>query len=421
MHQRISGTYYHQFQVSRPGLVAIVLEARCRSRYQLRSDFDEDLRVEIDRLRFRELPPEKRTQLFNIPASCSGSALKGLKQTIIFLTVLEKGRHVVTLIPRYGAFVEDVRVRELSGQQTVTFPIEEQAEEGERRPWFTFVLIDLPLKLFSADMTIERRLRDSDDLKILIDGNVKKNTRGGKFLFWYLVGSFLGWIIKGLKGEKRRVKVTFEESLDNGVHYIELHADRTPIFHQATFHLAYHETDAEQRAEKIVKTYQPLILSAAKEFHVDPVMVGAVIFQEQASNVNFVDSLADYIGGLLHLNTSVGVGQVRVHTARDLEKRYSSLDPGVDESWPGEETFVRVERLKDPLTNIRFVAAKLNFSQTRWEQAGFNIGGRPEVLGTLYNIEEVINPVIPHAHPEANDFGKGVQKNYDTVKALLGI
>lgn len=421
MQQKISETYYHQFQVAHSGLVAIILEARCQSRRQLHSNVDQDLRAEIDRLRFRELPPGKHIQLFNIPATCNGSTLKGLKQTIVFLTVLEKGRHVVSLIPRLGAFVEGVRTQELSGQQIVTFPVEERAEEGDRRPWFTFVLIDLPLKLFTADMTIERRLRDSDDLKILIDGKVKKNTRGGKFLFWYLAGSFLGWIIKGLKGEKRRVKVTFEESLDNGVHYIELHADRTPIFHQATFHLAYQGNNAEERAGKIIKAYQSLIVSAAKEFHVDPVMVGAVIFQEQASNVNFVDSLADYIGGLLLLNTSVGVGQVRVNTARDLEQQYSTLDPGVDGSWPGEETFVRVERLKEPFTNIRFVAAKLNFSQTRWGQAGFVIEGKADVLGTLYNIEEVSNPITPHANPGANDFGKGVQKNYDKVKALLGI
>ena len=421
MQQRITTTYHHQFQVSRPGLVAIVLEARCKSRHQLSSNFDEDLRVEINRLRFRELPPEKHIQLFNIPATCNGSTLKGLKQTIVFLTVLGEGRHVVSLIPRHGAFVEDVHVQELSGKQIVTFPIEKQAEEGDRRPWFTFVLIDLPLKIFSAEVTIERRLRDSDDLKILIDGIVKKNARGGKFLLWYLVGNFLHWLAKGSMGERKRFTVTFEESLDNGVHYIELYADRTPILHQAIFHLAYHETDAEQRAGNIIKTYQPLILSTAKEFHLDPVMVGAVIFQEQANNFNFIDALADYIGGLLHLNTSIGVGQVRVNTARELEKIYPSLDPGVEESWPGEETFVRVERLKDQLTNIRFSAAKLFFSRTRWMQAGFNIEGRPEVLGTLYNIEEVARPITPHAHPEANDFGKGVQENYDKVEALLGL
>lgn len=421
MQQKISETYYHQFYVSRPGLVAIVLEARCMSRYQLRSDFDEDLRVEINRLRFRELLPEKHTQLFNIPASCNGSTLKGLKQTITLLTVLGAGRHVVSLIPHHGAFVESVRVQELSGQQIVTFPYEQQAEDGDRRPWFTFVLIDLPLKVFSAEVTIERRLRDSDDLKILIDGIAKKNARGGKFLLWYLAGSFLRWLVKGTKGEEKRVKVTFEESLDNGIHYIELYADRRPILHQAIFTLAYRGNDAEQRAGSIVKTYQPLILTAAKEFYADPVMVGAVIFQEQASNVNFIDSLADYIGGLFHLNTSIGIGQVRVNTARDLEEAYPALDPGVEELWPGEETFVRVERLKDPRTNIRFVAAKLHFSKARWEQAGFDIGGKQEVLGTLYNIEEVGSPITPHAHPEANDFGRGVLKNYDKVKALLGL
>ena len=69
MKRKITQQYNHSFEVFKPGLVATFISARCRSRKQLNSNKDEDLRVEINGLQFREIPPEKRTQLFNIPAS----------------------------------------------------------------------------------------------------------------------------------------------------------------------------------------------------------------------------------------------------------------------------------------------------------------------------------------------------------------
>lgn len=71
----------HRFTLSRAGLVAIIIRARCRSRNQTAEKIDENLRVEINGLRFRELPPEKYTQLFNIPPACNGAELKGLEKT----------------------------------------------------------------------------------------------------------------------------------------------------------------------------------------------------------------------------------------------------------------------------------------------------------------------------------------------------
>lgn len=379
------------------------------------------MRIEINRLQFRELPPEKNRQLFNIPPACNGSDLRGLKKTIVLFTILEQGEHVLSLIPYESALIESIHIKELSDQSQTIFEIEERAEDGDRRPWYTFVLIDLPLKYFSTEVTVEKRLWDSDDVKVVIDGKVQRGTLFSKFFLWYFIGGILTWIVRGQKGEKKRTKMEVELSLDNGVHYIEVYADRMPILHRAEFHLKYYETKAEKRASALVNAYGKLIQAVAKEFGIDPVMIGAVIYQEQSTNVNFVDALTDYIGGILHLNTSIGIGQIRVNTARDLERIYSDLDPNRGDSLLANETFVRVERLKDPFTNIRYVAAKLHFSQTRWKQKGFDIINQFEILGTLYNIEYVSNPIEPHANPQPNDFGRGVKKNYEKVKVLLGL
>ena len=429
--KEITEPYNYTVDISKSGLKAIFISGRCKSKKQTKFKTDQDLRVELNGSRFKEIPPaspsaslggqKKNIQLFNIPPSFNGSKLKELKKTVVFLTVLEKGKNLISLIPKNGAFIEEIKIQELAGVQDVKFEIEEQAEDGDRRPWYTFTLVDLPLSYLSAEITVERRLFDSDDVKIIIDGKVKRSAKGGKYKFWYIVGGLLSWIIWRRKGSRRKTGVNFSESLDSGIHYIEFYADRRPILHEIGLSLKYAETKAKKRANNIIQKNALIIKDSAKEFKVDPVMVGAVIYQEQATNVNFVDILTDYIGGLLHLNTSIGIGQVRINTAKFLEGFYPKLDPYRQDSWFIDYNIVRMERLKDPLTNIRYVAAKIHFSQERWERTGFDIKDKPEILGTLYNIEDVANPIEPHTEPGSNKFGRGVKENYNKVKKLLGL
>jgi hypothetical protein len=241
----------------------------------------------------------------------------------------------------------------------------------------------------------------------------------GDDIQWVFAGGLLRWMARGLVGVSEKKRVDFSANLDHGIHYVELFADRKPFLHAMEFRFSYQETESEKRAANLIRTYRSAIVSVAKEFGVDPVMVGAVVYQEQSMNVNFVDHLTDYIGGLLHLNTSIGIGQVRVSIARDLEDMYQELSSNENQPEGITKTFVIVERLKDPWLNLRYVAAKLHFSITRWAQAGYDIETRHAILGTLYNIEDVRDAKEPHDKPEANDFGKGVESNYHKVKKLL--
>lgn len=419
INKKITKPYYHNFILKKSGLAAIAISARCKSKKQLKSNIDEDLRIEINGLQCREADHNKYKQLFNVPSAFNGSKLKGLKKTVVFLTILTKGKHAVGLIPKKSAFVESTGVWDLIAEQQPKLNIEEQAEDGDRRPWYTFVLTDLPLSKLNAEFTIQKRFWDSDDIKIIVNGKVKKNARGGKYKFWYIVGGIFEWLIFRKKGEIRKVEVNFRESLENGIHYVEIYADRKPTLHSISFDLNYYETKAEKRAANIIKTYSQFIKSAGKEFDVDSAVVGAVIYQEQSTNVNFIDALTDYIGGILNLNTSIGIGQIRVKTAEALEKEYPQLGTAVQKNVFIDLTPIRVERLKDPLTNIRFVAAKIHFSQKRWADAGYDISNKPDILGTLYNIEDISKPIKPHVKPKANKFGIGVKSSYNKIKKLL--
>lgn len=76
--KKIHKPYNHSFVIQKSGLVGIFLSSRCKSKQQLNARFDENLRIEIDALRFREILPDKYVQLFNVPAACNGATLKGL-------------------------------------------------------------------------------------------------------------------------------------------------------------------------------------------------------------------------------------------------------------------------------------------------------------------------------------------------------
>ncbi len=347
--------------------------------------------------------------------------MKGAKKTVVFLTVLNKGKNIINLVPKNSANVCEIKIQELTGIQDVEFQIKENGEDGNNVPWYTFVLINLPLSKLSADITVQKRFFDSDDVKIIVNGKIKKNIKGGKYKFWYLAGGLLNWITWMKKGKSQIKKVSFNEFLDTGVHYIEFFRDRMPILHKVELSLRYTETKAEKRASNLIQNYTPIIKDAAREFKVDPVITAAVIYQEQSTNVNFIDKLTDYIGGLLGVNTSIGIGQVRINTAKSLEEYYSDLNPLYKEKGFVNSNIVRVERLKDPLTNIRYVAAKIKISINRWKEAGCNIENKPDIIGTLYNIEDVSKPIKPHANPKANEFGKGVAKNYNKIKTLLNL
>ncbi|MBU0973985.1 MAG: lytic transglycosylase domain-containing protein [Proteobacteria bacterium] len=231
MKKNITKPYKYTFQVSKSGLAGIFVSARCKAKGQDGLDNDEDLRVKINGLSFRENSPQKNIQKFNIPPAFNGSKLKGLKKKIIFLTVLKEGENAIDLIPQNSAFVESIEIEELSDIQNLNLSLDEKAEDGDRRPWVTLVLVDLPLKTLSVEVTIQKRLWDSDDVKIIIDGNVKNNVKEKRQRFWYLAGGVLGWALWKIMGKKKKIEVEFDENLNQGIHYIEFWADRMPILH----------------------------------------------------------------------------------------------------------------------------------------------------------------------------------------------
>jgi len=213
-----------EFEVDSFGLYAIEIVAQCEKK--------NDLKVGIDDIQFREIPPEKNIQSYNIPASWNGTNLKGLSKTIFFILTLNKGKHTLTFTPRNSAIIEGWSYGLLTNTNTINFENLPQVEDGDRRPLYSFILIDTPLKSISADVSVSWHRFDGDDVELIVDNQIEQNT---KVRFWknWVWHSSLRQIFTGTKRESK----TFIKNLDLNTHYIEFWTDRTPTLHKVTLDL----------------------------------------------------------------------------------------------------------------------------------------------------------------------------------------
>ncbi len=141
-----------------------------------------------------------------------------------------------------------------------------------------------------------------------------------------------------------------------------------------------------------------------------------------------MDTLTDWTG-FYGVNTSVGLGQVRMSTAEFLEEKgYVIKVEATEGGWNvpfigfvnGTVTMAREKRLEDNRSNCIYVAAYIKYFQDTWQDDEFpSIANRPDILGTLYNIGH--ESVQPHSNPGSNSFGDYVANNYDSMRHLLGL
>lgn len=214
----------------------IILTARAKGEKQI-SDYstdDEDLTVQIDNKIFPKLGT---TRQVDSPAAINGGRIHNLSKTVYFLTYLEGKDHKLILKaddPPSTATFESLEIYTLDSTGRLTLEPKIQAEDGDRRPWVTFVLDNIPLQDVAVTTTYSRRKRDSDDVKVKIDSQTQENLlRNIKHFLWYFAGSLIP-IISPTRTETQ----VFTTNLFQGLHYIELDADRMPTLEKITFNFS---------------------------------------------------------------------------------------------------------------------------------------------------------------------------------------
>ena len=195
---------------------------------------------------------------------------------------------------------------------------------------------------------------------------------------------------------------------------------------------------SKDAASKIIKRNVKYIKNAGLYYKVNPSIIAACIYTEQVMNVNFIDTLTDVPG--YFIDTSIGIGQVKVSTAKMLEDRGYIAPTTLNKSYAEWHTnwysnkniwyapaYGNIEgsrekaiayRLTVESENVNYVAAYLAYWQERWKNAYSQIDGKTDILATLFNQGERNEP---HSNPKANKFGKAAKKEYAHMQELLGL
>lgn len=143
----------------------------------------------------------------------------------------------------------------------------------------------------------------------------------------------------------------------------------------------------KQHVVQKVISVRKYILDAAKRFDLNPYTIGAILIDEVARLSPF-EEIMDAIA-FVGINTSVGISQVKVKTARWLVKQgYYNPNPKKfsKENIDKTPSAFLYAYLIQPKQNIFFGAAKMRSDIDGWlSRKGEDISDNPEKIGYLYS------------------------------------
>ena len=166
---------------------------------------------------------------------------------------------------------------------------------------------------------------------------------------------------------------------------------------------------AYNKADRAVINNKEAIKSAAEQYNVDANVLAACIYVEQYYNYNLIDDITDV--SLFFMDTSVGLAQVKISTAKLLMERGYVQTYG-----NGSLQNLRIAKMlkSDNVYNIQCAAAYLSYLESYWDTA-YDVSADPTIWGTLYNM----GPLTPHGNPKPNWFGEKVGGYYWYMERLL--
>ncbi len=175
----------------------------------------------------------------------------------------------------------------------------------------------------------------------------------------------------------------------------------------------------EQIATKLT-SHKRTIFAAAKEFSIDPYILGAIIIDEIARIHPWEDVRDKLFAVHLGINASVGIAQVTINTTRELiRKRY--YNPNSNDKKMHKDKIMKTSKAYiytyavQPRHSIRFGAARIKQIIDHWSHKT-DLSKRPEIIGTLYSQ----GLGIPKSNPGSNSRGLQIaQEFYPLAKRIL--
>ncbi|OGC21944.1 hypothetical protein A2310_04005 [candidate division WOR-1 bacterium RIFOXYB2_FULL_37_13] len=141
-------------------------------------------------------------------------------------------------------------------------------------------------------------------------------------------------------------------------------------------------TKTDNDIKNHLKKYKGVIFKAAREQKIDPFLLGAILIDEYC-RMGWDDWL-DWLGALNIKDTSVGIAQIKLSTAREiLKKCYYNPAPGqITHQSPSMQIWLYLNR---PEHSIQFSAAVIKLSIVYWQKKKIDISKETRVLAYLYS------------------------------------
>lgn len=141
-------------------------------------------------------------------------------------------------------------------------------------------------------------------------------------------------------------------------------------------------TKTDDDIKSHLERHKSVIIKAARQQKVDPFLLGAILIDEYC-RMGWDDWL-DWLGALNIKDTSIGIAQIKLSTAREiLKKHYYNPAPNkiTYQSSPAQIWLY----LNRPEHSIHFSAAVIRLSIDYWQKKKIAISKRPRILAYLYS------------------------------------
>ncbi|MBI5399399.1 DUF1402 family protein [Candidatus Saganbacteria bacterium] len=131
-----------------------------------------------------------------------------------------------------------------------------------------------------------------------------------------------------------------------------------------------------------LKKFKGLVREAAQKQKIDKYILGAILIDEFCRKG--WDDWLDWLGALDIKNTSIGIAQIKISTAREIiKKQYYNPAPG---KLDDKSTSLLISfYLYQPKHSVQFAAAAIKLSIDYWQKKRIDTSKQPKILAYLYS------------------------------------
>ncbi len=195
--KEITEKYSCDFTSPKDGLYLIEIIASAKSWWQnlksRRAFFkDDDIFLFLDN---QELTTSLYTKK-DARSAWNGNELKGLEKTVLIAANFKQGSHTINLKPDQSPYLKSLIISKVEEKDKIMYipTINNPAQKSSGRPWLSYIILELLVSSLSISAKADKKSRDDDDLKLIVNGKIQKNENPKSHRDWY-------WCGKILKGE----------------------------------------------------------------------------------------------------------------------------------------------------------------------------------------------------------------------------